>query len=189
LVTKASSATNAVAVSNTSRLTLLDLWRLAVEWCPKKARWPHLIDDHESWGPAHELGHALIEARVRWNQNDYGHCPLAMCNCRRELCDTYEVAAMLISHALLRATGNEFMSEREYADTTDIDLVDPVHNQRAKALLRKKGLWPVPRTKRSLEAALRRRLGKPRGSKPRSPPGGGMALRMLTNILLNPAGL
>jgi len=194
LVTKASSATSAVVASSTSRLTLLDLWRLAVEWCPKKARWPHLIDEHNSWGPAHELGHALIEPSDRWDKHDYGRCALAFCRCKAERCDTHEVAAMLISRALLRAAGNEFMSEREYNETSDIDLVQPIHEARAKALLRRKRLWPVPRTRRTLEAALKRRLGRPRGSKPSKQPPvprlrGSVGLGMFANLLFNPAAL
>jgi hypothetical protein len=147
-----------------------------------------LLEDKNSWGPAHELGHALIEPSRGWKEYDYGRCALAFCNHRGQRCDTYEVAAMLISHALLRASGNAFMSEREYNETSDVDLVDPVHDKRAKALLRRKGLWPVPRTRRALEAALKRRLGKPRGRKqPRVQTiRGSVGLAMFQNMLFNP---
>lgn len=151
-------------------MTLHDLWLLANQWCPKRASWDHLLEAQGSWGPAHELGHALIETSDRWFKRDYGHCALAFCQCHLDLCDTYEVAAMYISHRLLRAAKHEYLADREYNETSDIDLVDEVHTERAKALLRRKKLWPVPRTKRGLEAALKRRLGKPRGRKlPRVP--------------------
>ena len=193
MVTKVSSAQHAVDASSSS-LTLRDLWVIANEWCPLKARWPHLLESEKSWGPAHELGHALIETRDRWDKHDYGRCALAFCHCKAARCDTHEIAAMLISHALLRATGNAFMSEREYNETSDIDLVQPIHEARAKALLRRKKLWPVPRTRKTLEAALRRRLGRPRGSKPpKRPPvprlRGSVGLGMFANLLFNPAAL
>jgi hypothetical protein len=53
-------------------LTLGDIYELAVAWCPKKARWPHLIECADTWGPAHELGHALIETSDRWRKDGYG---------------------------------------------------------------------------------------------------------------------
>lgn len=144
-------------------MTLRDLYDLAILWCPRKARWEHLIDRVNSWGPAHELGHALIETRDRWSKPDYGRCALAFCIHHAKRCDTHEMAAMGISCQLLRAAGHEEMVYAEHRATIDIELVDPIHIDRGKKLLRKKGLWPVPKTRRSLEAALKRRLGIPRG--------------------------
>jgi hypothetical protein len=98
---------------------------------------------------------------------------------------------MLISHRLLRAAGYEHLADREYNETSDIDLVDGVHTERAKALLRRKKLWPVPRTLPSLERALQRRLGKPRGRKqPRVQKiRGSVGLSMFQNMLFNPGAL
>jgi hypothetical protein len=172
-------------------VTLHDLWQLANQWCPKKASWDHLLEAQSSWGPAHELGHALIEPPSGWHKHDYGRCALAFCIHRGHRCYTYEVAAMLISHRLLRAAGYEHLADREYNETSDIDLVDGVHTERAKALLRRKKLWPVPRTLPSLERALQRRLGKPRGRKqPRVQKiRGSVGLSMFQNMLFNPGAL
>lgn len=188
MATKDSNVTSAGVESS---LSLEMLYQLAVEWCPKKARWSHLLVTIASWGPAHELGHALIETPDRWNKQDYGHCPIAFCKCRYDLCDTYEIAAMRISSRLLAAAGHPRLAHQEYDETSDIDLVDPIHEGRATALLRRKKLWPVPRTKRTLEAALKRRLGRPRGSKsqPLRRVRGSVALGMFQNLLFNPGAL
>lgn len=149
------------------RMTLDDLYELALAWCPKRARWERLITSAHDWGSAHELGHALIEVPWRRRHANYKRCSLGFCTCRADSCDTHEIAAMMVSRRLLRATGNERLYEDEVKYTSDLDLVDVVHIKRARRLLRSKGLCPVPRTRKSLEAALKRRLGKPRGGKPR----------------------
>ena len=148
-------------------MTLDDLYQLAVIWCPKKARWKHLLENVEDWGCAHELAHALIEPSFRWKMHSYGRCSIGFCEHHLDQCDTYEAAAMYISRTLLVAVGQPQLAEREVQNTNDYDLIDLVHFTRAKALLKRKGLWPVPRTKRSLEAALKRRLRIPRGGRPR----------------------
>lgn len=159
-----------------ARLSLDVLYELALEWCPTKARWNHLLDGPKTWGPAHELGHALIEARWRWDIEGYDHCALGCCHCTKwGYCTVYEAAAMYISRGLLVAAGQAFLAEREINDTHDYDYIEPYHFKRARNLLRRKKLWPVPRSRRSLEAALKRRLGKPRGGplvpkKPRRAP-------------------
>jgi hypothetical protein len=174
-------------------VTLEDLYELANLWCPKKARWAHLLEHADTWGPAHELGHALIETSDRWRKESYGHCAIAFCECPRHLCDTYEIAAMRISSRLLAACGHPGLAHQEFDETSDIDLVDPIHEKRATALLRRKKLWPVPRTRRTLEAALVRRLGKPQGSKPKppKPPSirGSVGLGMFAHLLFNPGML
>lgn len=172
-------------------MTLYDLWQLANQWCPKKASWDHLLEAQSSWGPAHELGHALIETSDRWGKESYGHCAIAFCECPRHLCDTYEIAAMRISSRLLAACGHPRLAHQEFNETSDIDLVDPIHEGRATALLRRKKLWPVPRTLPALERALKRRLGKPRGRKsPRVQKiRGSVGLSMFQNLLFNPGQL
>ena len=193
LVTKASNATSAVAASSTLNLQIL--WQLANLWCPKPARWKHLLDTSDSWGPAHELGHALLEPRWRWKFKNYERCPLGFCTCNKlHPCNAYEAAAMYVSRALLRATGNEFIADREINETTDYDYLEPADFKRAKALLRRKKLWPIPRTRRTLEVALKRRLGKPRGRRAlptQQPPAprGSTALGMFQNLLFNPGAL
>lgn len=166
-------------------MNLSYLYDLSILWCPKVARWLHLIDDHQdAGGPAHELGHALIEPRERWRRRDYGRCSLSSCVCRDELCRVYEAAAMRISSALLRAAGRPELVGAEIESTSDYDLIEPSHFAHARVLLKKKGLWPVPRTKRSLESALARRLGRPRGSARRPPPRrvqGSVAMAMLVD--------
>jgi hypothetical protein len=192
LVTKASNARHATDASSTSRLTLQDLWRLANLWCPKPARWTHLLDEPNSWGPAHELGHALIEPRWRWKFRNYERCPLGFCQCNKaNPCNAYEAAAMYISRTLLRAVGHEFIADREIEETTDYDYLEPADFKRAKALLKRKKLWPVPRTRKALEAALKHRLGKPRGRKqPRVQKiRGSVGLAMFQNLLFNPGAL
>ena len=146
-------------------LTLHILRRLANEWCPTKATWVHLLDDTEYWGPAHELGHALIETPDRWKKLDYGRCALGFCQCGSERCDVYEAAAMRISAALVKAAGQPELSEREIIDTGGYDRMTDTSRRRSIPLLKRKGLWPVPVSERSLKAALKRRLGKPRGNR------------------------
>lgn len=145
-------------------LTLPYLYKLAIEWCPVDARWPHLFEDELSWGPAHELGHALIEPRWRWEFFGYTRCNLYRCHCGRDLCTVYEAAAMTISGRILDSMGEGGLADNEIDNTVDYDTIERSHFERAKTLLRRKRLWPVPRTRASLESALRRRLGKPRGS-------------------------
>ena len=140
-------------------MTLDDLYKLALSWVPRKAWWPHLLEDPNHWGPAHELGHALIEEPWRRHKRAYGLCDLGDCKCRGRVCEAHEVAAMVISRRLLDATGNIHLSNREFNDTGYSWIIDDLTNvRRARALLRKKKLWPVPRSRRALEALLRRRF-------------------------------
>lgn len=155
--TKGSSARSANDASSSS-LTLRVLWALANEWCPRDASWTHLLDYWDSWGPSHEIGHALIEPYERQGQGDYGRCTTGFCRCDDE-CDVYEIAAMLVSKALVTAAGHPELADKEIEDTTDYDLAaSPQNYRRARALLRKKKLWPVPKTREALEAALKRNL-------------------------------
>lgn len=149
-------------------LTLDILWTAAIEWCPFRARWEHLLERPISWGPAHELGHALIEPADRRDLENYGACSLGFCGCEDDRCDVHEIAAMTISSRLLTYVGRPDLVLREIEDTTDYDLLDiPFYRGRARALLRELGLWPVPYTVRRLEAALTRaglvRMGSLRG--------------------------
>lgn len=172
-------------------MTLMDLHALAILWCPVDARWTHLMDRTHGWGHAHEIGHALIESRWRWKLSSYGHCQLAFCECGpTQPCSVAECAAMYISQSLLTTAGYPELAAQEIEDTTDYALLDEVHFKRAKTLLKRKHLWPVPRTRRSLEAALKAKLGKPRGEAvvPQSVQrarGRSVALSLFENLLLN----
>ncbi len=142
-------------------MTLEDIWKLANTWCPSKA-WAHLLEDPDSWGPSHELGHLLIEPAWRRDKYDYGRCAPGFCQCRGEECDIAEIAAMLISHRLVEICGHPELADAEIQQTSDYDLISTPHNfRRARALLRRKRLWPVPRSVRGLEALLKRRVGRP----------------------------
>lgn len=142
-------------------MSLRDLWSIANEWCPRSASWTHLLDYWDSWGPSHEIGHALIEPRERHVLDSYGRCSTGFCRCDDDDCDVIEIAAMLISGKLVAYAGRPELADKEANDTTYYDLAaTPANFRRARALLRKKKLWPVPRTKKALEAALKRNLGR-----------------------------
>lgn len=155
---KASSARRAVGASN---MSLRDLWNIANEWCPRKAAWTNLLDYWDSWGPSHEIGHALIEPRKRRNKDSYGRCAPGFCEHEDDECDVFEVAAMMISRRLVTVAGHPNLANREVNDTNDYDLIATPRNfRRARALLKRKKLWPVPRTKAALERALQQRCGR-----------------------------
>ena len=140
-------------------VSLRDLWALANEWVPRKAAWTHLLDYWDNWGPSHELGHALIEPAERRRHPSYGRCEPGSCKHDDEECDVVEIAVMLISARLVTAAGHEALADREVQGTTDYDLIATPRNfRRARALLKRKKLWPVPLTKVALEGALRTRL-------------------------------
>lgn len=157
-------------------MTLNDLLRLAITWCPTDARRDDLLTKAHCWAPAHELAHALIEPKWRWEYDYYKRCSLGFCECGgyRDECTVYEAAAMLISHRFVTFAGAPELVDKEIQNTFDYDRIEKHHFERAKALLRRKKLWPVPRTTRSLERALKRRLGKSQGGpvlpqRPRNP--------------------
>lgn len=152
---------SARAATGGSSMSLRDLWSIANEWCPRKAAWTHLLDYWDSWGPSHEIGHALIEPRENRSKDSYGRCAPGFCEHEDEECDIYEIAAMMISSRLVTAAGHPNLANREINDTTDYDLIATPRNfRRARALLKRKKLWPVPRTRRALERALQARLGR-----------------------------
>lgn len=136
-----------------------DIYQLALSWAPRRARWSHLLEEAQDWGPAHELAHALIEEPWRRKKRDYALCPFGACHCRGRMCEVHEVAAMIVSRKLLIAARKTHLANREYNDTGYGWIIDdPTNVERACALLRRKGLWPVPTSKNALEAQLRRRF-------------------------------
>lgn len=141
-------------------LTLERIHELALRW-GRSATWERLLETANSWGPAHELAHMLIEPQWRHDETDYGRCGIYFCSCRGNACTVAEAAAMMISHRLVTTAGREDLVQAEIEATTDYDLIDASDFRRGKALLKRKGLWPVPRTVEAIERALRRRLRHP----------------------------
>lgn len=140
------------------RITLARLHRLAVRWCPPGARWDSLIAKRQSWGPAHELGHALLEPAERRMMNDYGRCSTGCCMCAGGDCDVVERAAMLISARLVTYAGRPDLVRDEEDRTDEYEMIaTPYYTRRARRRLRSLGLWPVPYTISRLTSALRRR--------------------------------
>jgi len=109
------------------------------------------------WGPAHELGHVLVagddDGRYHFA---YGLCGIETCDCTNEWCLVVECASMIISRALLTAAGYPDVAELEHRQTEGVEFV-VLHRRRARALLKRIGLWPVPVTILDLESALERR--------------------------------
>lgn len=145
-----------------NKITLQAIHTLALAFCPREARWQHLLERSDSWGPAHELGHALVEPANRRDLEHYGGCAAGFCHCPGARCDVHEIAAMMISARLVRRAGHPELAAREIDDTEGYNLIDtPWHRERAKRRLRRLRLWPVPYTLPMLETALRRRGLKP----------------------------
>jgi hypothetical protein len=165
-------------------VTLEDIWVLANLWCPKRARWAPVLRSKYFWGSAHEIGHALIEPRSKWKIGSYGHpCSIGFCRCKNEKCNVYEAAAMYISQSLLVAAKRPDIADDEIQATNDYDCITEENWRGGKALLRKLKLWPVPRSKKGLEAALKRRLGSPQGSKRKPQETRVSPLGMFANLL------
>lgn len=145
-------------------LTLPDLHALALRWCPRPARWSHLLRArHIAWGPAHEIAHALLSLPAERRLADYGMCSAGFCCCPGDRCDIVETAAIKVSARLLVAAGRPDAVQLE-ADATEgyADLMTPWHVRRAHWLLGRRGLrlGTLPRTRAELERLLERRVGR-----------------------------
>lgn len=139
-------------------LTMSGIHALAVRWTPPKARFDSMLVDRDSWGPAHELGHALVEPRSRHAIAGYGRCSLGFCRCRGESCNVFELAAMLVSSRLMFAAKRSDLVDDETQHTTDLDLVTPKNVDDAERLIRRLKLWPIPRTFAAVSRECQRRL-------------------------------
>lgn len=65
-----------------SALTLDAIWRIANRYTPRAARYNERISHPNSWGPAHEIGHALVATPKERTQRDFGlTCEPGMCRC------------------------------------------------------------------------------------------------------------
>lgn len=142
-------------------ITLRTLWRIASEWIPYTQDWGHLLVYWDTWGPAHEIGHALIEDPARRHTPGWGvSCQIGFCKHAGEICDVHEAAAMEISRALVRAAGHPELVHDEIESTIDYDHISDRSFRASKSLLRRRGLCPVPTTEEAIVAHLKARLGR-----------------------------
>jgi len=146
-------------------MRLDELKRLAIAWVPRQAAWWSIINQPApSWGPAHELAHALISRPHQRSQNSYGLCDVGGCFCRGWSCLTYETAAMLLSSTWHRAVGYENLIVAEIDATPDYAVIDDAFWRiRGRRMLRRRGLWPIPTTVPEIRAACVRLIGESRG--------------------------
>jgi hypothetical protein len=145
---------------NKPSITLHALWRIANEWVPYTRAWGHLLMHWYSWGPAHEIGHALIEDPAHRATPGWGlSCEIGFCKHDDERCDVHEAAAMMISQTLVTATGHLHLANDEIESTIDYDHISQQSFNASKALLRIQGLWPIPTTKEAIVSRLKARLG------------------------------
>jgi len=83
------------------RLTLTQLWRLAVTYAPRAAARADFLTPKNgySWTPAHELAHAVLSTKDQRGLPNYGMCEIESCRCPRESCHLVEGAVMRLSFA------------------------------------------------------------------------------------------
>lgn len=139
-------------------MTLQQLRTLALRYSPLKGRFPPSFwkraDEDEPWLPGHELGHAFVADRTRWNKRRFGlpHRVLS-CTCRNRMCLVDEAAAMMLSSAWHVACGRPDVVQIERDATGGLHLVDtPNMRRRARRRLRREGLWPIPLTVSEIRA-------------------------------------
>lgn len=142
-------------------LTIFDLADLARAWCPRVAVRRGFLAHALGWGPAHEIGHALISLPHERALPEYGiRCSIGFCKCQYERCHVVELAAMRISAALVVAAGMPALADEERKNTEDYDLmVSPAGARAARRMVVRRVGWPVPRTRVGVERLLRERLG------------------------------
>lgn len=141
-------------------LSLAAIQRLARRYTPRPARYEPRLVGEDWWGPAHEIGHALVATRADRALRDYGlPCAAGFCRCPYERCHVYELAAMAVSARLVCNAGRPDVATREVEDTSDYDLM--IHRgtvRAAERLLTQRKLQRLPRTIEGLERLLRWRL-------------------------------
>lgn len=156
----AAAAASRRSPRSSARLSVLnveDLRQLALRWCPLVATyWGFVMGKTIEWGPAHELGHALVEPKSRRSRHGYGRCDIESCACPTQRCLVTEAAAMMISSDLHGACGRHELIATERRSTPSYDAYIAPEADRARAHLERLKLWPVPQTIRGLEVALRR---------------------------------
>lgn len=118
---------------------------------------------YTSWGPAHEIGHALLSTPAQRALALFGLCSIGECS-HHGRCDTIEVAAMLISTRMHARMGRLDLVRAECRNTPDYArLMSADRLRRAKRTLRRFSLTRLPRTVEGLDALLARRLGAGKG--------------------------
>lgn len=137
-------------------ITLAQIHALACRWASPEAAYENLLVDVVCWGPAHELGHALIAGR-RGRNRGYGLCSW-WCVCYRDRCTIIEAAAMIVSSTLLRRAGHRDLITKERHGTEGLNAIDEVR-PRGKLLLIERGIWPLPLDADGLEQLAARRIG------------------------------
>lgn len=138
-------------------LTMHSIYDIALEFCPRVASFVHDHPRHwNTWMPAHEIGHFLVEPKCRRAIKMYGRCSLGFCRCRGEACNVAEMAAMVVSSRLLSAARRNDLIDKEWRATADLDHVTQKNYNDARALLRRKGLGRIPRSVHALRAACER---------------------------------
>lgn len=141
-------------------LTIPALLRLARRYCPVKARWSGLVQQHSpEWGPGHEIGHALLSRPRERSLKHYGLCSLGSCLCLHERCHVVELAAMYISSNFHHAADRHDLVAMEIQATDGYTTINtPWYWMRAAKLLAGQHLTRLPRTVLKLEELLTRRL-------------------------------
>src|SRR5262249_42492141 len=142
-------------------LSLRDIHALALAWAPPRARMERLLAAAEHWGPAHELGHALISTPAQRVRYLYG---LQRCTCQQHAAN--ECAAVCISATFLQTAGRADLIEAEGRWTPMLlETVEVGASGAAKLLAT---LGPIPETRNGLSRLLHQRLGRsaPRDSTP-----------------------
>lgn len=143
-----------------SALTLDAIWHIAVNHVPVAARYNDRLSMRRSWGPAHELAHALVASPKERTQRDFGlTCEPGMCRCPGEHCHVVELSAMSVSRRLVTAAGHAHLADVELQATPDYDMMvwsRPV--RAARRLLVRRRLLRLPRTIAGLRQFVRDRL-------------------------------
>lgn len=150
--------------SSSRPLTIPALLRLARRYCPVKARWSALVQQHSpEWGPGHEIGHALLSRPRERTRANYGLCSVEMCDCPAARCHVVELAAMYISANLHVAADRHDLLAMEIQATPGYAAIStPRYWELAAQLLARQRLIRLPRTVSRLEELLRKRLTAPR---------------------------
>ena len=132
-------------------LTLADIHELALRWTPRRARMDGLLKQVDHWGPAHELGHALISTQAERDRYLYG---LQRRPWRQQA--AHELAAMRVSASLLITAGREDLVDAERRWTPM--LLETEQAGMPGAHQRLKVLGELPRSRLELERLLKRKL-------------------------------
>jgi hypothetical protein len=140
-------------------LHLSEIHALACRFIPNAATDPRLYTDgHQSWWPAHEIGHFLIATPDECHQPKFGidiHADFMTPSYRYVV--IREIAATSISQRLLRRSGHKTLAEDEiqYTDETTLECsFDRWCKQAVAKLLHTNKVKRLPSSYQSLEALL-----------------------------------